>query len=128
MADTQEILRRAIDAQVLAATETAKNDIQLAAIGFLREIGAEVGRTVQNAVHNHLDETVSELKKQMAVVTKEAEIAQNKLIRGLSEAKTRVDEVQPQAKWEIFAYGLVGSAIGSIAMVIAISFGGIHIS
>jgi|UPI00055A0E1B archaellum component FlaC len=128
MVDNLASMQKSIDANLAASIEAAKIDIGQAASNYLTNVCKDITTNIQQALNAGIASSLNEIKLNIESANKDVSVVQNKLIKSLKDAKERTDEIQPTTKWESLIYGLVGGCIGGIAISVAISFGGIHVS
>jgi hypothetical protein len=126
--ENMELLKKAVDERTLASTEAAKADIQKAAIAFLPEISKNITETIKSVFDREMESSIEAVRTNIAALKKEAATVEFKLNNAVKAAQERIEEIQPNSKWEGLIYAMIGSGVGAVSMVIAISIGGIHVS
>ncbi|WP_434152221.1 hypothetical protein ACR2R6_23460 (plasmid) [Methylocaldum gracile subsp. desertum] len=130
MADSYEMMRRTIDANIAAESEAAKLDIKNAASGYLDEVLKGLVACIQQSLNSGVSASINEqrqaienvqeaLLSSVSKARKDFEAAKIQLIKGVNDAKERTDGITGANKWEVFTYGLIGSGVGGFLMVIA---------
>lgn len=130
MADSYEMMRRTIDANIAAESEAAKRDIKDAVAGYLDEIFKGIVINVQQALNSGVSVSINEQRQMLesaqeallstvSKARKDFETVQSQVIKGLNDAKEMADGITAASKWEVFTYGLIGSGVGGFLMVIA---------